>query len=169
MAAGPEPAYSFGMRRSDVLDPAPPRDGVGDEGRGGWSWLVTARDRFEAEVMRGLLENGGVPVILDGFDRSPFAWMYPAGNVNAPVQVLVPTGLLDVARLELMESSLVDASRWADAPPVAGASPARRLMRDRIRPLWLVVAVLFALAVALFVIVEVAGFVPCATNLFCIK
>ncbi|HVL88707.1 MAG TPA: hypothetical protein VM841_00585 [Actinomycetota bacterium] len=159
------------MRRSDVLDPAPPRHGTDGEGRGGWSWLVTAKDRFEAEVLRGMLENAGVPVILDGFDRSPFAWMYPAGNMNVPVQVLVPTGLLDVARLELMEAGLVGVDRLApaSAQAAAAAGPPASLLRDRTRPLWLVVAVLTALAVALFIIVEVAGFAPCATKVFCIK
>lgn len=162
------------MRRSEVLDPAPPRGGIEGDGRGGWSWLVTAKDRFEAEVLRGMLENAGVPVILDGFDRSPFAWMYPAGNMNVPVQVLVPTGLLDVAKLELMEAGLVEHDRFVETPSAAqatvvAAGPETRLLRDRIRPLWLVVAVLTALAVAMFIIVEVAGFVPCSTNVFCIK
>jgi hypothetical protein len=162
-------------RHSDVLDPAPPREQVGGDGRGGWSWLLTANDRFEAELLRGLLESAGVPVVLDGFDRSPFAWMYPSGNVNVPVHVLVPTGLLETARLEVLESSLVDAGRLSetgapdDGDSRVGGEPPARLMRDRIRPLWLIVAILTALAVALIVVVEIAGFVPCATNLFCIK
>lgn len=153
-------------RRTGILDPAPPKSGVGDGGSGGWSWLVTAADRFEAEVLRGLLETAGVPVVLDGFDRSPSAWMYPSGNVNAPVRVLVPTGLLDVARLELLESSMVEQARMTGAPqpqkPQRGTQRVNRL-------LWTVVAVLTALAVAWIIIVEVAGFVPCATHMFCIN
>lgn len=157
-------------RRTGILDPAPPTSGptsgLGDGGSGGWSWLVTAADHFEAEVVRGLLENAGVPVVLDGFDRSPFAWMYPSGNVNAPVRVMVPTGLLDVARLELLDSSVVEASRLAETGPPQ--KPQRGTQRVN-RLLWAVVAVLTALAVAWIIIVEVAGFVPCATHMFCIN
>lgn len=166
MAPGPRAAYSLGMsRRTGILDPAPPAAGVDDGGSGGWSWLVTASDRFEAEVLRGMLENAGVPVVLDGFDGSPFAWMYPSGNINAPVRVMVPTGLLEVARLELLESSLIGPDRLVPSEPARPHRQARRVSR----PLGLIVAVLTALAVAWIIIVEVAGFVPCATNMFCIN
>lgn len=161
-------------RRTGILDPAPPTSGPtpgppsgsGDDGSGGWSWLVTAADRFEAEVVRGLLETAGVPVVLDGFDRSPSAWMYPSGNVNAPVRVLVPTGLLDVARLELLESSVVHESRLAET--IRPQKPQRGTQRVN-RLVWAVVAVLTALAVAWIIVVEVAGFAPCAAHMFCIN
>lgn len=150
--------------RPGVLDPAPPAQS-GEGGSGGWKWLVTARDTFEGELLRGMLEAAGVPVALDGFDRSPFAWMYPAGNVRVPVQVFVPAGLLDVARLELLEANFVTPDRLAAS---RAAAPARRLLRDRIRPVWLVVAILTALVVAWVIVIEILSFMPCVTHVFCV-
>ncbi len=154
-------------RQVDVLEPAPPRDAGGDGGHGGWVWLMTAGNVFEAELLRGLLETAGVPVALDSFDRSPSAWMYPAGNVNRPVQVLVPAGLLEAARLELMESSLVGAGRM-ESPPAEEPADAR-LLRERMRPAWLTVALLTSLACGWLVVVEILGFAPCSARIFCIE
>jgi hypothetical protein len=128
---------------------------------------VTAHDVFEAELVRGLLENASVPVVLDAFDRSPFAWMYPAGNVQRPVQVFVPAPLLETARLELLESSVVAAGRFAQAAATDTAA-SRPLLRDKVRPLYVLVAVLTSITVGWFVVVEVLGFAPCVARVMCL-
>lgn len=87
--------------------PAPPDEPPEGGGGGGrWAWLMTASGQIEAELVRGYLEESGVPVALDRRDPSPSAWLFPSGNVNAPVQVLVPATLLETARLELLEAGL---------------------------------------------------------------
>src|SRR5438034_480816 len=65
--------------RSGVLEPAPPRTASGGGGGGGrWTWLLTARDALEAEIVRGLLETGGVPgglaLVLFAWLAALFAW-----------------------------------------------------------------------------------------------
>lgn len=150
--------------RTGVREPAPPRAPTGGGGGGRWARVVTARDAIEAELVRGILESAGVPVVLDRRDDSPFAWMYPGGNMNAPVVVLVPTGLLEAAKLALMEANLLATDSAAPAPeepPVVQAS-------RRYGPLRLLVAVLLGLVVGWIVLVEMFGFVPCALRLFCL-
>lgn len=148
--------------QSGILTPAPPKADRGDPGRGRWSWLVTAGDIFEAELLKGLLESVHIPVMTDSFDRSPFAWMYPAGNVQRPVHIYVPASLLDVARLELLESSFVHSAR---VQPVAAASAP---VRERTRPVVVIVALLTALIAGWLVVVEVLRFAPCSARIFCI-
>lgn len=143
-----------------VLEPAPPEVDSGGGG-GGWSWLVTAHDFFEAELIRGVLEGAGLPVALDLRDPSPFAWMHLAGNPQAPIRVLVPTGLLDAARLELLEANLTD-SRGSDPRRMAADGTGRRSGRIRFA-----VAVLTLVVVAWIMILEVFGSAPCTLRLFC--
>ncbi len=144
-----------------VLDPAPPRARWGGGGGGGWAWLLTASDALEAEIVRGFLEATGVPVALDWRDPSPFAWMHLSGNLHRPVPVYVPTGMVDTARLELMEMGL---ALEEDSAPL----PAVMVMRERHRFLWQVVLALTVIAVAWILFVEIFGFAPCALRLFCI-
>ena len=145
-----------------VLDPAPPRAASGGGGGGRWAWLLTASDAVEAEIVRGLLENAGVPVALDWRDPSPFAWMHMSGNLHRPVPVYVPAALVDDARLHLMEMGL----GAPDAPePELGRTP---VMRERHRRIWQLVLALTVLGSGWILFVEIFGFAPCALRLFCI-
>lgn len=161
--AYPLAAWGYACRvmpaRTDVRDPAPPTTPTGGGGGGRWSRVVTAADGIEAELIRGVLELAGVPVVLDRRDGSPFAWMYPGGNINAPVAVLVPSALLEPARLALLEASLLS----PETPqPVRPAEP---------KPAGLfrvVVAGLLIVVVGWVILVEIFGFAPCAMRLFCI-
>lgn len=150
--------------RTGLLEPAPPREQRGGGG-GGWVWLLTARDALEAEIVRGLLEAGGVPVALDWRDPSPFAWMHLSGNLMRPVPVYVPTGLVDDARLQLLEMGLANEE---DDEPVEPTELAQVGLRGRHRFLWSVIAALTMVAVAWIVFVEIFGFAPCFLRLFCI-
>jgi hypothetical protein len=148
--------------RVDVRDPAPPLAPTGGGGGGRWSRVVTAGDAIEAELIRGVLEYAGLPVVLDRRDTSPFAWMYPGGNMHAPVAVLVPSTLLEAARLALLEANLLA----PDAPePIRSPAPA---LRPRMGPLRIVVGGLVFLVVGWVILMEVFGFAPCALRLFCI-
>jgi hypothetical protein len=149
--------------RIDVREPAPPTAPTGGGGGGGrWSRVVTAGDSIEAELIRGVLEQADVPVVLDRRDTSPFAWMYPGGNINAPVAVLVPSMLLEPARLALMEASFLASDEPAPIRP-GDVSEA-----PRIGALRMVVAGLVFLVVGWVILVEMFGFAPCALRLFCI-
>ena len=148
-----------------VLLPTPPR-GVDGGGRGGWAWLLTARDAVEAEIVRGLLEATGVPVALDWRDPSPFAWMHLSGNLFRPVPVYVPLSMIESARLQLLETGLGNPdSEEPDEEP--DAVPVRSTLRDRHRFVWVAIAVLTVIAATWIVIVEIYGFAPCALRLFC--
>jgi hypothetical protein len=154
------------MRSAGVglQDPAPPEADFGD-GRGGWAWLVTARDFYEAELIRGVLEGAGVPVALDRRDPSPFAWMHLAGNPQAPIRVLVPASLLEAARLELMETTLA-----SDEPGVepgadeAAIGPHASRTRSFVRA---AVTALTAVIVVWIVFIAVFGWAPCILHRLC--
>src|SRR5688572_6976663 len=106
------------MRGASYVIDAPPTDADSGGGGGGWAWLLTARGIIEAELVRGALETSGiVPVVLDTKDPSPGAWMYMSGNVLAPVRVLVPSSLLEPARLALLEIGLDVESTPAQPAP----------------------------------------------------
>jgi hypothetical protein len=154
------------MRSAGVglRDPAPPDAAFGD-GRGGWAWLVTARDFYEAELIRGVLEGAGVPVALDRRDPSPFAWMHLAGNPQAPIRVLVPASLLEAARLELMETTF--ASDGAPSEPGEDEpSPEPRASRSRSFARAAVTA-LTAVIVVWIVFIAVFGWAPCILHRLC--
>ena len=148
-----------------VVLPAPPRD-VSGGGRGGWAWLLTARDAVEAEIVRGLLEATGVPVALDWRDPSPFAWMHLSGNIHRPVPVYVPLSLVDAARLNLLEMGI----DGEDGDEDDGALPVTRrpALRERHPWLWMTIMALTVIATAWILFVEMFGFAPCALRLFCI-
>ncbi len=149
------------------MGPAPPRT---EEGGGGgrWARLLTAAGIVEAELVRGVLEDAGVPVVLDRRDPSPFAWMYLAGNVNAPVQVLVPFGLLDAARLHLLEAGIegdrVLRESESDGPPPAEPPPPRSLT---FRVLQTILTIAVLLVAAWIVLITMAGRATCMLKLFC--
>lgn len=123
--------------------------------------MVTASDSIEAALIRGVLECADVPVVLDRRDTSPFAWMYPGGNIYAPVAVLVPSSLLEAARLALMEASLLT----PEEPVRPGDSPAEVHRPGIVR---IAVGGLVFLVVGWVLLVEMFGFAPCAMRLFCI-
>ncbi|HJR19026.1 MAG TPA: hypothetical protein VJ922_04845 [Actinomycetota bacterium] len=148
--------------RTGILDPAPPRASSGGGGGGRWAWLLTASDAVEAEIVRGLLEDAGVPVALDWRDPSPFAWMHLSGNLHRPVPVYVPAGLIDEARLHVMEMGL------AAEDSVEPETPRVPVLRERHRFIWQLVLALTVLASAWILFVEMFGFAPCALRLFCI-
>jgi len=157
--------------RTGVLEPAPPAERWGGGG-GRWAWLFTARDGFEAEIVRGLLEAGGVPVALDLRDPSPFAWMHLSGNLFRPVPVYVPAGLIDSARLQLLDLGLdapePDQAIEADAGDRIEASSPLPAWRDRHRIVIRATTFLTLVAVGWIVVVEIFGFAPCFMHLFCI-
>lgn len=126
--------------RSQVVDPPPVAPGDGG-GRGGWAWLLTARNLIEAHLVRGLLETEGiVPVAFDSSDPSAGAWLYISGNVNAPVRVFVPASLLDAARLAMLEIGFGPGE--TDEPERSAAAAERGL------PIWTwMVAVLLLVVV----------------------
>jgi hypothetical protein len=141
-----------------TLDPAPPAPSDGGGG-GRWAWLVTAGGIVEAELIHGILEQAGVPVVLDRRDPSPFAWMYLAGNVNAPIQIYVPASLLDEARLQILEAgvSAPEPSTPSAQAPVGGS---RRLLRA--------ILTLAAVLVAIWIVlVTYLGSATCALRLVC--
>jgi hypothetical protein len=147
-----------------TLGPAPPRL---EEGGGGgrWAWLLTAQGIVEAELVRGVLESAGVPVVLDRRDPSPFAWMYLAANVNAPVRVLVPAGLLDTARLHLLEAG-IEGERVLGSTPEKRPPPApERSLAFRVLQAVLTIAVL--LVAGWIVLITMAGRATCMLKLFC--
>ena len=147
--------------RTGIIDPSPPVAAAGGGG-GGWRWLLTASDAVEAEIVRGSLEASGVPVALDWRDPSPFAWMHLSGNLHRPVPVYVPTGMVDVARLQLMEMGL--ALEEASVPE----RPSVPVLRERHRLLGGIALALTVVAAAWILFVEIFGFAPCALRLFCI-
>lgn len=155
----------MGASRTGVLHPAPPQESEGG-GDGRWAWLLTARDAVEAEIVRGLLEGAGVPVALDWRDPSPFAWMHLSGNLFRPVPVYVPAGLIDNARLHLLDmglESMDEAEEDDDSAPV-GPNAWRR----RHRIVLAAVTGLTFVAVGWIVFAEIFGFAPCFLRLFCI-
>jgi hypothetical protein len=158
----------MGASRTGVLEPTPPREDLGGGG-GRWTWLLTARDALEAEIVRGLLEGSGVPVALDWRDPSPFAWMHLSGNLFRPVPVYVPAGLIDSARLYLLELGLDDAEAETEmAGDERSSTTPLRSWRDRHRIVLAAATGLTLVGVAWIVFVEIFGFAPCFLRLFCI-
>jgi hypothetical protein len=157
----------MGAFRTGVLEPTPPREDLGGGG-GRWTWLLTARDALEAEIVRGLLEGSGVPVALDWRDPSPFAWMHLSGNLFRPVPVYVPAGLVDSARLHLLELGLDDAEAESQAAGEGTLVPPLQPWRDRHRVVLAAATGLTFVGVAWIVFVEIFGFAPCFLRLFCI-
>lgn len=151
--------------RIATRDPAPPvpLDGGGS---GRWAWLLTAGGIVEAELVRGVLESSGVPVVLDRRDPSPFAWMYLGGNVNAPVKVFVPATLLSAARLQLLEAGM-SVEGGPDPAPVdrAERSPQRLSRTPIVRLALTLVAVLVALWILLSA--YLAGSATCSIRIVC--
>jgi hypothetical protein len=159
----------MGASRTGVLDPSPPRGDMGGGG-GRWTWLLTARDAVEAEIVRGSLEGSGVPVALDWRDPSPFAWMHLSGNLFRPVPVYVPAGLIDSARLHLLDLGL-DSTDQADmdgAEEESAATDRMPLWRERHRIMLAAATGLTIIGVTWMVFVEIFGFAPCFLRLFCI-
>ncbi|MHB8512410.1 MAG: putative signal transducing protein [Actinomycetota bacterium] len=153
-------------QRVGTLEPAPPQDGSSHGGGGRWVWLVTARNVFEAEILKGVLEGAGVPVMDSSFDSSPFAWMYPAGNPNVPVKLFVPASLLEAARLELLESSFDEIAPEPLAPPVVATRHLTSGFHGR--PFWIVLAaVLTSISLATVIAVEMFGRGACDSRVLC--
>ena len=157
--------------RTGVLEPAPPAERWGGGG-GRWAWLFTARDGVEAEIVRGLLEASGVPVALDLRDPSPFAWMHLSGNLFRPVPVYVPAGLIDSARLQMLDLGLdaqsSDQAAGDEASDETEASTSAPAWRDRHRFVIRATTFLTLVAVGWIIVVEIFGFAPCFMRLFCI-
>ena len=155
------------VARTGVLEPAPARESMGGGG-GRWAWLLTARDAVEAEIVRGLLEAGGVPVALDWRDPSPFAWMHLSGNLFRPVPVYVPASLIASARLQLLDLGLDEPALATDAEDGQDLGPATPIWRERHRFMLRATTVLTLVAVGWIIFVEIFGFAPCFMKLFCI-
>lgn len=123
-------------------------------------WLMTAGGIVEAQLIRGALEGGSIPVLLDHRDPSPFAWMYPAGNPNAPVQVFVPAALLDTARLALLEAGL----SFPDESPGMQSATAGNHGHGALRVVLVAATVIAAAGIVLFTYL---GSATCALRLLC--
>jgi hypothetical protein len=152
------------VARTDVLQPSPPRELPGGGG-GRWAWLLTAKDAVEAEIVRGLLEEGGVPVALDWRDPSPFAWMHLSGNLFRPVPVYVPATLIDSARLQLLELGLSNVDEPLESEE---QYPPALAWRERHRVMLGAATAMTFVAVGWLVVAEIFGFAPCFLRLFCI-
>jgi hypothetical protein len=155
----------MGASRTGVLDPAPPQQNEGGGG-GRWAWLFTASDAVEAEIVRGLLEGAGVPVALDWRDPSPFAWMHLSGNLHRPVPVYVPAGLIENARLHLLDIGLESPEVFEEGEDDTFGAPAPWRARHRI--VLRAATGLTLVAVGWIVFVEIFGFAPCFLRMFCI-
>jgi len=82
-----------------------------------WRPCYSAPTPPEAHVVKGFLEQRGVPCLL----RSEGPSMYPSAAFGRHVEVLVPEDWLPVAR------KLVDRRRRRRPPRVVSLSPSRRL------------------------------------------
>lgn len=115
-----------------TTDRPPPTDR--DQGRGGggggWALLCTTADLYEAQIIRGALEQGGIVAIMIEPVQVIGAWMLPAGHERTPQRILVRQGDLEAARLLLMDA---DADAELPDPAERAADVAQRVRRaDRI-------------------------------------
>ncbi len=63
-----------------------------------WEYLVTAPDQLTAEMWRELLQNEGIPAMLQPRDAISFL-----GVSSMPCRLIVPEGLLNRAKEVLSE------------------------------------------------------------------
>jgi hypothetical protein len=85
--------------------PPPPDVATGHGGRGGgWSLLCTTKDLYEAQIIRGALEQGGIVAVMIEPVQLIGSWMLPTGHERIPQRIMVLTTELDQARLLLMDA-----------------------------------------------------------------
>lgn len=121
------------QRTIDPTRPRPPEQeppvAHGDDGGGGggWALLCSVADRYEAEMIRGVLEGDGLgPVVIETV-QVPGSWLLPSGHERLPQRVFVLRALLDAARLALLEAGYAGSE---DATiPTPGPSPEERWRR----------------------------------------
>jgi hypothetical protein len=135
----------------DRSPPRPPDDidprGGGGGGGGGWVVLCSVGDRYEAEIIRGVLEGEGLgPVVIEPV-AVPGSWLLPSGHERVPQRVIVMRALLDAAKLALLEAgcSVDDDDEEPERVEVAVPAP-RRARSTTIILRW---AVLIAVAGAI--------------------
>jgi hypothetical protein len=92
------------------LDQAPPAPPIVDEpsgeGSGGWTRLCSVGDRYEAEMIRGVLEGENLgPVIIETI-QMPGSWLLPSGHERQPQNIYVMRAVLEAAKLALLEAGL---------------------------------------------------------------
>lgn len=113
--------------------PPPPDVAVGrGGGGGGWSLLCTTKDLYEAEIIRGALEQGGIVAVMIEPVQLIGSWMLPAGHERVPQRIMVLTSDLERARLLLMDAD-ADAEmpdpREREETAVRRMSSADRILR----------------------------------------
>lgn len=106
----------------DRSPPAPPIDDTGGGGGGnGWVLLCTVGDRYEAEMIRGVLEADALgPVVIEAV-QMPGSWLLPSGHEHLPQRVYVMRAVEQAARLVLLEAGALD-----DHEPSGSASTDER-------------------------------------------
>ncbi len=68
-----------------------------------WAMLVEAENDIEADIITGLLTENGIPVRKE--DSSPYTGaMRVIGGLAYEVKILVPSSLLENARILLQET-----------------------------------------------------------------
>lgn len=120
------------QRTIDPAPPGPPLDAPGGGGGGdGWALLATVGDRYEAEMIRGVLETDGIGPIVIQAVPVPGSWLLPAGHERIPQRVFVPRAVLEAARLALLEAGMVPEE---ELEPLAAEGPAAtpRRIRNRV-------------------------------------
>jgi hypothetical protein len=128
---------------------------------------MTANGAVEAQLVRGLLESAGVPVVLERRDVGPGSWLYlVGGNPHAPVHVFVPASLLDAARLEVLEAGFAVADQDAARVPEPPA-PQRPAPQRGHRWSLMVLGALVIIAVLWIILVQIFGSATCMLRVFC--
>ena len=114
------------MADQTTIDRAPPRppdedDPGGGGGGRGWVLLCSVGDRYEAEMIRGVLEGEGLgPVVLEAV-QVPGSWLLPSGHERLPQRVFVMRAVAEAARLALLEAGCALADETDETGDGAGA------------------------------------------------
>lgn len=60
-----------------------------------WAAIAAFSDPAEAYITRGMLESNGIPVVVN---NATISSIYPMTDTWAPLELLVPADMADVAR-----------------------------------------------------------------------
>lgn len=112
---------------------APPPPTIEEPERGGgergWVVLCTTGDRYEAEMIRGVLETNELgPVVIERIAMMT-SWLFPSGDDHAPHRVMVRRIVVDACRLSLLEIGVEVEPEMPSDPPSDRKLHARRWLR----------------------------------------
>ena len=122
------------MADQTTIDRAPPRPPDADDPSGGgsgrgWVLLCSVGDRYEAEMIRGVLETEGLgPVVIEAV-QVPGSWLLPSGHERLPQRVFVMRAVAEAARLALLEAGCA----LNEEPDAASSGDAERRWRSATR------------------------------------